>query len=257
MPKVEAARAAIEASLGTTGSKPIDEVLRVFEAQAKQSSIVFRHRTQPDDPDIHVVSLCFDDKPGNCDDVAVINMSKVAVIYYTPFPCMFSQVEGLFQAKAGYAVEKHGAGDKPLAKYGAHAIFYVVCHGDKTAGEATCDCGKCGDKSNIGGGLIAYELWERLVNDGLPQNPTAIRLWACLGADPPAGDPTGSSFAATFALVAGFGNRDGTFLTDRTTFQSYKGYLTLTESGGYSYTARGDDTTRLEAGKRLVTVKRP
>ena len=113
---------------------------------------------------------------------------------------MYPQVEGLFQVKAGYAAERHLWGKaQPLAKYGPHTIFYVVVHGDKSAGEATCDCRQCGGKGNRGGGLTAGELWERVKEDGLPQNPAAIRLWACLGADPPQNDPTGRSLAACFA----------------------------------------------------------
>ena len=186
--------------------------------------------------------------------LAIVNSSTVYIIYYTPFPCMYQQCEGLFQAKSGYAVERHiDDATKPLAKYGAHAVFYVVGHGDKFAGELSCDCGKCGSNLNMGGGLTPSDLWKRLKDDGLPSNPTAIRLWACRGADAPVEQPEGMSFAATFNLMMEY---DDEFLTERTSLSSFNGYLTMTGNGGYSYLERENDATRVAAMKRHVTIKR-
>ena len=48
---------------------------------------------------------------------------------------------------------------------------------------------------------------------------------------------------------------DDQFKTDRTVLQSFSGYLTLTRDGGYSYTSREDDSTRVRAMERLVNIK--
>lgn len=187
------------------------------------------------------------------DTVAVVNTSPAHIIYYTPFPCMFAHCEALFQAKAGYAVEKHmGEGFKPLAKYGRHAIYYVVGHGNDEGYEMTCDCGACGQEHTPRKGLPAGDLWERMKADGLPENPAAIRLWVCRGADDPVGG--GSSFAATFKMLLDFDNDD--FNTERTSISSYSGYLTMTRNGGYSYKEKQNDATRVAAMERHIVIKK-
>ena len=250
MPRIEAASKQAQARLGTTGSKDYTEVKRAFEEIAREKGLALTEERP--DADLSRISLGLDARPQNSDVVATVNTSAVHIIYYTPFPCMYAQCEGLFQAKAGYAVERHLKGAKPLAKYGAHAIFYVVCHGDKTAGMVSCDCGKCGNDTWDGNGLIAYELWERVREDGLPANATAIRLWICLGGDAPVGNPNGISFAAAFTrMVEG----DDDYVSERTSIQSYRGFLTMTRDGGYSYTERNNDATRVRAAERLVNTK--
>ena len=104
----------------------------------------------------------------------------------------------------------------------------------------------------MGGGLTASELWDRVKADGLPENPACIRLWACLGADPPADDPAGRSFAA---LVHYFAAGDEQFETRRTFFQSFNGYLTMTKDRGYSSTEKGNDATKVRAMGRTAIAK--
>src|SRR6266403_5299266 len=255
MHKAAAAIQVLQSSLGTTGTRVYADVRRVFDDVAERYELFFQEKGVKDEPAVREMVFSLDDKGRNGDTIAIVNTSPVHMVYYTPFPCMFAQVEGLYQAKAGYAVTRHmGDATKPLAKFGPHAMFYIVCHGDKTGGEATCDCGNCGNNLNLGRGLTPGELWQRLKADGLPHNPSCIRLWACLGADPPANDPTGKSFAAYFHMQASW---DDEFKTERTLFQSFSGYLTMTKNGGYSYTQRENEATKVRAMDRLRTIAKP
>lgn len=239
-----------QTKLGKSGGMTYPEVKAVFESIAKKVGIVVLDSQA--EPGLFLVSFGPDANPRNSDLVATVNTSAAHIIYYTPFSCMYVICEQLFQRKAGYAVEQHLVGQKPLAKYGPHAIFYVVGHGDKLAGLMSCDCGKCGNDTFDGNGLSPYEVWDRLKGDGLPSNVTAIRIWSCLGADRPAGDPNSISFAAAFKRMV---DGDDDYLSERTSIHSYSGFLTMTQDGGYSYLVRGDDTTRVRASERLVQFK--
>jgi hypothetical protein len=254
MPKAEAPTKEVKGLLKKSGPLHYNEVRARFAAAAGRHGLVFRDKVKGNDGDLHEMLFGLDEQDKNSDVVAIVNTSAVHIVYYTPFPCMFRQVEGLYQAKAGYAVVKHNGKTQPLAQFGPHAIFYVVGHGDRSGGELTCDCHKCGSKFNMGGGLTAWELWDRVKADGLPENPACIRLWACLGADPPADDPAGKSFAALFRNAA---VGDEEFETGRTFFQSFNGYLTMTKDGGYSYTEKGNDATKVRAMDRLRTIAKP
>lgn len=252
---VRVASNSIKEKLGLSGGGSYADVRAVIEGIAKSKKLTIVE--QDDKASGAALKQVFLTAPGPKsapDLVCTVNTSQAHVIYYTPFPCMYMQCEDMFQRMAGYAVEMHLPPTKPLAKYGAHSIFYVVGHGDRTAGLVTCDCGSCGEQQFEGNGLGPWALWERMKGDGIPANATAIRLWVCLGGNAPPDNNRGEvSFAAAFTMAV---EADEDYLSERTSIQSYTGFLTMTRDGGRSYVTRADETTAVRAAMRLVSNRK-
>jgi len=218
-----------------------------FEVAATQQSILIKE--EKIDKEVYRIIYLLDDKEG--DEAAIVNISAVNKIYYTPFTCMFLDCQRISFDQSGYAAEHTGQRTDPttapLAKYGPHVIIYVVFHGDHLGGMATCDCKTEGSRWNAKG-LEVYELWERMKGDGLPANVKEIRLWACKGADAVGGLP----FAEAFVRIM-----EEELEYQGTTVSSYSGYLTLTRNGKFSYSMRDDDSTKVRAKARRQTFRDP
>jgi len=184
-----------------------------------------------------------DNKPGNCQTVALIDSNPVKKVFYTPFPCMFGDCQKAADERGGYVAVQTGQRQtpptQPLAAFGWDLIIYVVCHGD--SGMAGCDCRKCGSKLDPST-LSAFELQERMLQDGLSKDVRELRLWACKGADAPS--PGAMSFVEAWA---GFFEKSE---YPKVSIYGYTGYLLIAnDKKKYSYGVRNDNTTKTPAGQ--------
>ena len=99
MPKAEAPTKEVKGQLKKCGTLHYYEVRARFAAVAGKHGLVFRDKVKGNDRDLHEMLFGLDEQDNNSDVVAIVDASAVHIIYYTPFPCMFRQVEGLVRLR--------------------------------------------------------------------------------------------------------------------------------------------------------------